>query len=253
MKRSQPELQTLIFEIRYASGHLYFDRCGQTLLDVEREHEGWLAGIPDAGSGSLERPDKKFRIIFNNTTFNFNVQRAYKNDITAIAKEVSAIWKIIQANLGLDEFLRLGCRLNYLLSTESIDEAEQRLKKSELDILIPNNLTNSGYNVKTRHVITVLSREDMEYRIDLGTITRTEGVDPSHLVKGETRALSKKQREVRIEQLKRLREYSVDPMYAVQIDVDCVQYQPETVSVEEYIIEQARIVENDFLPILEKL
>ena len=48
-------------------------------------------------------------------------------------------------------------------------------------------------------------------------------------------------------------DYSANPMYAVSLDVDCVQVKPTHIFVEEYILEQSKIIEAEFLPILAKL
>jgi len=42
-------------------------------------------------------------------------------------------------------------------------------------------------------------------------------------------------------------------MYAVNLDADCLQVKPTYINVEAYILEQSRIVEAEFLPILAKL
>lgn len=253
MKKFPPILDTLIFEIRYASGHRYFDRCGQTLLDIERECEGWLGIAADPQTGTLERADKNFRVGFSNSKFDFTTGKANKEELAEVAKEASIIWKIIKANLGMDEFLRVGCRLKYLMAMRSIDQAEKALRKSELNIKLPDSFHNSGYSVKSRKVVTVLIQDEVEYRIELESLTRTESVHPSGILSVDPRLLSKKQDKARVEQLRQLKEYSVDPMYAVSLDVDCVQFKPKTVAIEKYILEKSQIVKKDFLPILEKL
>jgi hypothetical protein len=35
-------LDRFIFEVRFGSGYLYFDRCGQSLLDIMHQRHGWL-------------------------------------------------------------------------------------------------------------------------------------------------------------------------------------------------------------------
>ncbi len=253
MKKFSPILDTSNFEIRYASGYLYFDRCGQCLLDIERECEGWLAVSVSPQTGKLERPDKDFRLSFNNDQFNFSVHRASKVDIDLIAKEASVLWKIVQANLGIDVFLRVGYRLSYLLATQSTEDAEKLLRQSELNVEVPNKTINSGYTIKSQQIVTVLCREEMEYRVQLGTVTRHEAINPANILRGDPRILSKKQNEFRMAQFKQLSEYSANPMYAVCLDVDCAQIKPDAVSVQEFIVNQSEIVANDFLPILEKL
>jgi hypothetical protein len=221
-------------QIAYTSGHLYFDRCGQCLNDIER-------------------PDKSFSLSFNNNQFTFSIQKAFKVDIKDIAKEVAKLWKIIQANLGLDEYLKVGCRINYLLATKSLEESEKKLQKAELNIDIPKRLMNSGFNIKSRRMIVVLTKDDIEYRIQLHGVTRYEAINPDTIMKTEPRLLSKKQDQFRIARMNQLAEYNASPMYAMNLDVDCIQVKPINLSVEEYILGRWQIVETEFLPILAKL
>ena len=253
MEKFRPILDTFIFEIRYGFGQLYFDRCGQTLFDIERECEGWITIAADPQTGTLERPDKNYRVAFNNHKFDFTAESAHKEEFPEIAKEASTIWKIIQANLGLDEFIRVGCRFQFLKAMNSIEQAEKALRKSQLNINLPENVNDSGYNVKSRKIVTILIKDEAEFRIQLEGITRMQSVDPSRVLVADPRMLSKKQNKARIERLRQLSEYTTDPMYAVKLDVDCACYEPETVNVKAYILEKSEIVRKDFFPILERL
>jgi hypothetical protein len=174
-------------------------------------------------------------------------------EIGEIAKEISGLWNIIQANLGLEEFLRLGLRINYLLPTESEEEADRRLKKSEINLMMPQSVLDDGYSVKNRQLIAVLVKDGTEYRVELAAVIRHEGLVPSDLVRTDPRFLSKKQKNVRIAKLKQMAEYSANPTFAVNLNVDCVRFSPESLSVEEFILNQAQVVDQTFLPILRKL
>jgi len=155
MKKFLHRLDSLVFQIKYASGYLYFDRCGQCLLDIEREREGWLSTSADIQTGKLERPDKNFRVAFSPNKFDFTAQKAYDQQLNEIAKETSELWKIIKANLGLEEFLRVGYRLSYLLPTNSIDQAENLIKKAKINITMPDEYRDAGYTIKSRQIVTI--------------------------------------------------------------------------------------------------
>ncbi len=170
-----------------------------------------------------------------------------------IAKEISCLWNVIQANLGLDEFVRIGSRLNYLLATESIDEADKLLNQSKINLVIPDSLLDDGYSIKTRHLIVILGKDGTEYRVELAAITRYEGLAPPDIVRTDPRLLSKRQKEFRIAKLKQMAEYSANPMFAVNLNVDCARLNTETLSVEEFILKQAEVTENKFLPFLGEL
>jgi hypothetical protein len=127
------------------------------------------------------------------------------------------------------------------------------LEKAALNIEVPRSIPESGYSVKTRRPIVVLKHNDIEYTVQVGSVIRTESINPQSITKVEPRFLSTKQDKFRLAQMRQIAEYSANPMYAVSLDVDCVQVKPESVLVESYIMEQSKIIGKDFLPILEKL
>ncbi len=253
MKNISPVMDSFHFEIRYIYGNLYFDRCGQCLNDVERSCDGWYVASVDPTRGMLEKPDKAFTLNFNNERFNFSSQRASRTDIETIAKEVSSLWKIIEANLGLEEYTRQGCRIYYLMGTKSLEDAEEIIEKASLNLKIPDQLLKSGFKRKNANLIVIFERENFEYRLHLTAITRYEAMNPDNLIKTDPRLLSTNQKQIRLAKLKQLTEYSANPMYAVSLDVDCYELKPKKISIEKFIIEQSRIVQSEFLPILEKL
>ncbi len=253
MKNMPPTFDYAAFEIRYASGDLYFDRCGQVLLDINRKCPGWTVTGVSTQIGNLENPSKWLVANFNNQVFGLTAQKAWKLEMGEIAKEISGLWNIIQANLGLEEFLRIGFRLSYLLPTESEEEADRRLKKSEINLTMPQSVLDDGYSVKSQQLIAVLVKEGTEYRVELAAVIRHEGLILSDLVRTDPRFLSKQQKEFRIAKLKQMAEYSANPMFAVNLNVDCVRFNPETLSVEEFILKQAETVDQNFLPILKKI
>ncbi|MCD4691847.1 MAG: hypothetical protein K8R79_02940 [Calditrichales bacterium] len=134
-----------------------------------------------------------------------------------------------------------------------MNESNQLIENSELNVSIPDQLKKHHYDLNISEVITVFEKDDMEYRVELKGITRSQAIDPTGLYKSRPETLSKNQKEYRLQKMKRLAEYSADPMYAVMLDIDCAKYHPEQVAIGEYIIKQIENVQQDFLPILEKL
>jgi hypothetical protein len=246
-------MDSVHFEIRYSFGNLYFDRCGQCLNDIERNCDGWYVKSADPSKGILENPSKSYVANFNSEQFNFSCQQSSKIDIKTIAKDAATLWKIIEANLGLEEYMRQGARFYYLMATTSIEDAEKIIEKSALNIVLPEKLIKSGFERKNTHILTVLKKENFEYRITLTSVTRYDAMNPDNLIKADPHLLSEKQNKIRLEKFKRLSEYSSNPMYAVCLDTDCYTVRPEKISVEDFIIGQHEVVQEEFLPILSKL
>jgi hypothetical protein len=252
-KETGPLFDSISFEIKYGSGHLYFDRCGQCMLDIEREYPGWIATVVNVQTGRLENATKSLYANFSHERFNFTAEKPSRLGIKEIAKEVISLWTAIQANLGLDEFIRIGLRPHYLLATESLDEAEKRLSRSKINLLIPDSLLKEGYIVKNRNLVVIFDKGGTEYRVELNAVTRHEGLPPPDLVRTDPRLLSQRQKDFRLARMKQMAEYSANPMFAVNLNVDCVKFNPETLSVEEFILKENETVEKDFLPFLGEL
>ena len=135
----------------------------------------------------------------------------------------------------------------------SLDESEKLIENSRLNVSIPEQLKEPYYDLNIRQVITIFEKENIEYRVELKGVTRSHAIDSTSLYKARPETLSRNQRKYRLQKIKQLAEYSSDPMYAVMLDIDCVKYNPEQISLGEYIKEQTELVRQDFLPILEKL
>jgi len=253
MSKFEPILDNVAFEIRYSYGHLYLDRCGQTIVDIEQECDGWMAGDVNPNSGSLECPDRWYAVNFNSHHYVFSCQRAFKNEISDIADECTAIWKIIKANLGIDSYIRIGYRMHYMLATESIEESEDLIKKADFNVVLPENLRVPDYELTTRQMIAILNKEKMEYRVELSGVTRTEALAPTDILKVNPKNLSKNQKKFRMARLKQMSEYSANPMYGAHLDIDCSINEPDDVEPTNFILEQSKIVKEQFYPILEKI
>jgi len=240
------ELHNVSFEVRFGDGFLYLDKCGQTLLDITRVHKQWVVTDVNVQGGSLDRYDTACKIIFSSDKFNFIAPKAQTQSIEEISSEASTVWKFVKNNLGISDILRVGTRFIYLLPTKSNEHSESLLSRCKLNIDIPDDLLKNGFSVKTRNITTILQKDSYEYRINLGGVARYESVEPDALATKDPRFLSKNQREARLSQLKNLSRYKSDPMFAVQLDVDCFSELIELESVKDEILCQARIVK-DFL------
>ena len=253
MKKFNIFLDLLTVEIAYSYGHLYWDRCGQTVFDVETQCDGWFSMRDPKNVGRLENPESDMTLVFTDRAFNVSKKKPQASGNDSFGEEVQRTWKIVRANFGLEEYNRLGCRFHFLKPTGSLEESEKFIQNSELNITIPDYLKANRYVLNIRQVVAIFEKEDIEYRLELKGITRSESIDPTSLYRRRPDTLPRAQRRYRLLKMKQLKEYSTNPMYAVMLDIDCVKYNPEQVLVREYIKQQIDIVRSDFLPILEKL
>jgi hypothetical protein len=250
---AQPNLilDDIYFQIRYSFGHTYLDRCGQTLVDIERAFPGWIPGEITPSAGKLINPKEDLSAAFGPDSFTISAKKP-DADLSIFRKHASGLWKTIKSNLGLSELVRIGVRFYFLQPRKSMEDSEEALARSTLNIKVPDSLSN--YTLTTRHMITILVREHCEYRVELRGITRTESLPPVELLSVNPRILSKGQRDARIEIMKRREAYMKDPMYAILLDVDCASYDVEPdIRPDEYISLHYSKVMTDFVPIIKQL
>ena len=248
----KPRLDKLVFEVRYDFGYLYLDRCGQTIVDILKSSPDWLLDNSPKYTTIIDI-GRNLTVQFANDKFIFTAESINRDNLDNFKGICQYVWKIIQSNLGLDTYIRVGCRIYYLLPTNSRDESEKRIRRSKINIILPKEITSNGYHSKVNQVLTILEKEATEYRVELRGITQITGRSPSYLDIQEPRLLSKNQRKAQIELEKARTHYSSLPMFAVQLDVDCIQFQPITIKPQAFITEQLSRVDNDFFPILEAL
>lgn len=253
MGPSKSLLDLLAFEVRYPYGHLYWDRCGQSILDIETQCDGWFSAKLENQVGRLENPEKGLVATFNENQFNLSARKLRESDLDLFTEEVQRIWKIIRSNFGLDDYDRIGLRFHYLIPTKSIEEAESLIKKSELNVMVPDRLLHPKYELTTRHITSIFKKEEMEFRVELKAIIRAEGIDPSSLLTVRPHTMPRRQMEYRLQKMKQLSDYSANPMYATMLDVDCCSFHINHIKIKEFITEQVSIIKSDFLPILEDL
>jgi hypothetical protein len=245
-------LDRVIFEVRYGSGYRYYDKCGQILLDIVQHNGGWQPVSINPGTSSLENPEICSILSFNDSIFNFTAEKASKTSVEGIAEEAGALWRAIQANLGIEEFVRMATRLNYLLPCMSLEEALKLLSGSDFKVMVPKEL-EANFSIKDSQPTAVLEKNGIEYRVALHAVTRYEGVKPSDIMTVDPRLLSKDQKSYRLAKQRQIAEYNVNPMYAVLLDVDCVTFNPENIRAKEYILSQQAEVRNSLLHILGRL
>lgn len=249
MEPGRPFLDSLSIEIRYAFGHTYLDRCGQTMVDIERSGTGWVAGEANPNSGTMENPSLDATMWFDTQRFALSAPRV--KSLPSLAGACEALWRVVQANLGLNEIVRFGCRFHWMLPCAALDQAESVLRRLPLNISVPEAI-GAKYETTRRSLVAVLRGESgIEYRVALDGIQRLEGLPVSVLMTTEPRLLPKHRRQAQLEFIKRRASYDSNPQYGVHLDVDCVEIAPPKVSPAAFVLAQNDIVREDFLPLLE--
>ncbi len=248
-----PHLDQFVLEIQYPFGQLYFDRCGQTIIDIERLDIGWYPSSDRNVTGKLDNPEKNMQVQFSNEGSVFVIEKPDNSQFNYLLEDINKTWKILRANFGLEVYNSLVCKFHFLRPTNSWEESEKLLKKSQLNIVVPQQLIDDGYELSIREIVGIFNKNEIEYRLQIHGVTRAKAIDPRGLLKTPARKMSRNQKNYMYEKLKQFHNYNANPMYGIFLNIECTMLQPKALNLNDFIQEQYSIANEQFLPILEKL
>jgi hypothetical protein len=252
----KPRLDSLSFEVRYAFGHTYLDRCGQTIVDIERGYPGWVPGSTDPHGGNLENPSMRATVRFSPDSFAFASVRPEPEGVPGQAAVAEQLWSVVKRNLGLDEWVRVGCRFQYILAKENSDQVERALMAAPMQVVLNDHGGNhewpSGYTRRQQQPTVVLERDGISYRIAMRSIIRTEGISAAALIHTNPKTLPRNRRKAQLAAIQARMAYARQPEHAVHLDIDCYTEDPDAVNAADFIVRQHERTE-DFRFLLEGL
>jgi hypothetical protein len=251
LKVPQPSLEKVVFELRYEHGHRYLDRCGETLLQIEsRLPQEWIPQEINPSQGSLINPAKD--IVFNFNSYKLDASQDHPKDLKDFTAQVSALADVVCTNLDLNTFIRIGIRFYYFYPAESIERAEAMVRAANFGTLGPKLSSLFGSEATAQKHIFIFEDGRMGRRIEIGAVRRETGKVPASLLAVEPRLLPRGQRQALAQRLVDARMYSQDPKFAMQIDSDNYELEPESFSVGSFIERNHLFVTDQLLELVRK-
>lgn len=239
-------LDNVFIQLDYGDGIRYLDRCGETVYDLCRVDSNWAFAEADPQSGSLYH-------IATGCTLSFNAERINltrgESDIPLpkLRKFFLGVCHVIRRNLAFNELLRIGYRTTNLVQAQSVEDAEDRIRKWGLFTVAPRLLEAAKRPIKNHQHVVVFEESGNGVRFSVNAITREQARSvPNHLLKKNSNMLRKNQREAYAAKLSELARYRKDPRFAVMFDFDFYQEDPVYDNLESFLerSEESRI---DFL------
>ncbi len=165
-------LNRVILEMRYNEGFLYWDKCGATLLDIQKGFHEWKWKNISTELTRLENHTKNMELVFNYENIRF-IQNEVEN-LNQFKLAAGQITPLIVEKLDIKKFKRVGNRYLYVFPLENPDQGKKIIQKSSL-IEIPNKKLSlfGGEPTKTAFVVHI-ENGNSHYRIELVGIERIE-------------------------------------------------------------------------------
>ncbi|MBN2395994.1 MAG: hypothetical protein JXC36_05985 [Candidatus Atribacteria bacterium] len=253
----------LVYEVRYNYGYTYLDRCGRTINRIMRERPEWSPHIKEPNPQNAPLINTKSKSIFNFSALKYDLsleqqagikEALTKKDITEFQEQADYLSKVINDELGLHEFTRIGFRIWYLIATESNLDSDRWV--SNLGIIKIDDLIKDIFSgtVENRNFTIVFKGEDRKFQISVNSVERKgiPSIIDEDVLKVPARQLPKNQQKHLIKQVKAKQTLSSNPSYAVMIDVDSYIENPESIDAVDFINNSIKQIESNVPKIFNK-
>ncbi|GMU57406.1 MAG: hypothetical protein AMXMBFR33_65520 [Candidatus Xenobia bacterium] len=165
----KPKLETLVVEIRYDQGWLYWDRCGAIWRELQKQCE-------DLEMVEITTSEAKFLSKEIPGQVNFNYQRAYVQlDLAGVHQPKLDVFDdflpVITTTLDLDAVTRVGCRGIWI----AMGPLENALAVFRRTSLVASDPVSTDPDLEVKAITTSFHAEDDKIgsRITLKSFTRT--------------------------------------------------------------------------------
>jgi len=235
----------LIFELRYESGELFWDRCGRIARSLAAAR-GWACQSVDTNGCHLWNEDQNLAFTYSATKL--DLSQSQNQDVSdllppgefaAIAEEFSEV--VVRA-LEVNSFPRIGFRLWALHATESVEDASSRIRR--MSFFSPcKALMGLGDLSHVSHAV-VLARSKHMVRVAATPFEQQVRLAPSLVAaaRADARKHDKDQKKVLIQRMRAKKAIKTFPPVGIMIDLDAyiedVPY-PDEVSACAFIEEAA--------------
>ncbi len=250
-------LHKLVFDVRYRFGFSYLDSCGRTANTIMREFPEWIlrSDSPNPQNAPLVSLRNGCLFNFSALKYSLSLERPTgeaplsDEDASLFSDQAESMHPIVADNLGLEDFTRVGFRAWYLFPCSSKDESEKWLTDCGCYTVAPHLVSAFGSQIDSSSMSVVVQGEDRKYRIAFNGVERRAEIDIGQGILGvRARDLHEGQREFLVKQERAKARLRQSPEYAVMIDVDGFQEDPEVVAPKDFV---ASCLER-FLPSLRK-
>ena len=245
MKYEDFLLPKIVFEARYKQGYRYFDRCGETLIEIENKLKGWVAKDITLSSGQMENTEEKMFFNFNPFKLDLCQNDVKDRDHQKFIKDSKIFFNIVSKNLGLKEYLRFGLRYWFLYPLNSVNQGRDILSKSHV---FSNNKEFEemfGKKIKDRSIVIVLEDEKSGHRIALSIVHKEniniEEEESEILTTPPHKLPSEQRKEALMAQAKKKRLQKESPSIAILLDIDNYINNPQSEYLDNFMDEAIKL------------
>jgi len=167
------KLEQVILELRYDLGYRYWDKCGETIIEINQVFPEWTwKELQPNGTLLVNQKNNRMFLLFS-----WEAIRLVQHEVESLNQfkiYCSEIPKIIAKCLSIENYRRIGNRFWYNFKVDSIGEGQKILKRSKLLEVPENKIEYFGKKIKTQNFTIVFENEDSDIRLFVDVFKRDE-------------------------------------------------------------------------------
>lgn len=163
-------LSRVILELRYDEGHLYWDKCGETITNIQKKFSEWRWNGTSTELAKLKNLQRNMELEFNYRYIRF-IQIEVDN-LNQFKESTENITLIIVEKFNIETFNRIGNRYQYVLPLENPDQGKKIVQNSPFIEIPEDKLVLFGKNSTKTSFLVRIENNNRQYRIELIGIER---------------------------------------------------------------------------------
>jgi hypothetical protein len=163
-------LNSVILELRYDEGHLYWDTCGEMILDIQRISPEWRWDGVSTELAKLKNLRRNMELMFN-----YSYIRLIQNEVDNLNQFKESVEKItprIVEKFKIEKFNRIGNRYQYVLPLKNPEQGKKIVRDSTLIEVSEEKLALFGKDSTKTSFVLHIENKNLHYRVELISIER---------------------------------------------------------------------------------
>lgn len=166
-------LEQVVLELKYDLGYLYWDKCGETMIEIAQAFPEWTwKELQRDGALMVNQKNRDMFLLFSweairlvqHEVENLNQFKIYSGEIP----------KIIAKCLSVENYRRIGNRFWYNYRVEGIEEGQKILKRSKLLEIPETKIKLFGDRIKAGNFTIVFEKNHFDIRLFVDVFKRDE-------------------------------------------------------------------------------
>lgn len=163
-------LNRVVMEFRYDEGHLYWDKCGETINNIQKDYPEWQWSGTSTELAKLKNIHRNMELEFNYRYIRF-IQVEVEN-LSKFKSATEEIVPLITDKFDIKTFKRIGNRFQYVFPVKNPAEGKEIVHNCPFIQIPENKLALFGQNSEKTSFLVRIENDNTQYRLELQGIER---------------------------------------------------------------------------------